>query len=387
MMPALARGGLPPSGWPAMRQGKKCILFVAPVPPPVHGGALAMQYLLEELKASDLEVLHVDSKFAASLDDIGKFSLRKLIRLPRYAWQMLRHVMRGGVDLVVLTPTFHFRPFLKDALLVWWSTLILRRRTAAWFHMDFRAMHFEDLSGPARWFVRTTLRRCGKFVICAEKLRAFMPDWMPAEKISALPNGIPAPIPPRARQDDGRLRILYLSNLEEAKGWQVLLAAARELCRAFPHIECVFRGRPAFGLTEDEIRAGIATDDGSGRIRYLGPVFGDAKWQALADADIFAFPSFHEAFPLSVLEALAAGLPIVATDVGGVSDALTEREGGFLVPPRDAAALQTALARLVGDTALREQMGKWNRERYQRDYTVTAFGTRWANWLSHHAAP
>ena len=64
-----------------MRQGKKCILFVAPVPPPVHGGALAMQYLLEELQASDLDVLHVDSKFAASLDDIGKFSLRKLFRL------------------------------------------------------------------------------------------------------------------------------------------------------------------------------------------------------------------------------------------------------------------------------------------------------------------
>ncbi len=369
-----------------MRQGKKCVLFVAPVPPPVHGGALAMQYLLEELKAADLEVLHVDSKFAASLDDIGKLSLRKLRRLPRYAWQMLRHVLRGGVDLVVLTPTFHFRPFLKDALLVWWSTLILRRRTVAWFHMDYRAMKVNEMSGPARWFVRTTLRRCEEFIICAEKLRAFMPGWMPAATISALPNGIPAPIPPRARPDDGRLRVLYLSNLEEAKGWQVLLDAARELCRAFPHVEFVFHGRPAFGLTEDEIRAGIANDDGAGRIRYLGPVFGEAKWQALADADIFAFPSFHESFPLSVLEALAAGLPVVATDVGGISDALTEGEGGFLVPPRDPAALCAALERVVIDTALRERMGKWNRDRYLRDYTVTAYGARWAEWLSSHAS-
>ena len=368
-----------------MRQGKKCVLFVAPVPPPVHGGALAMQYLLDELNAADLVVLHVDSKFAASLDDIGKFSLRKLCRLPRYAWQMLRQVMRGGVDLVVLTPTFHFRPFLKDALLVWWSTLVLRRRTVAWFHMDFRAMHFDKLSGPARWLVRTTLRRCGGFVVCAEKLRGFMPGWMPADRISALPNGIPAPVPPRARPDDGRIRILYLSNLEEAKGWQVLLEAARDLCGEFPHVEFVFHGRPAFGLTEDEIRAGIATEDSAGRIRYLGPVFGEAKWQALADADIFAFPSFHESFPLSVLEALAAGLPVVATDVGGISDALTDGEGGFLVPPRDAAAIRDALDRVIRDARLRERMGKRNRERYLRDYTVAAFGTRWAEWLAHHA--
>src|SRR5688500_18523030 len=71
---------------PSMRQGKPCVLFVAPVPPPVHGAALAMQYLLGELRQRhDLEVLHVDSKFAGSLDDIGSFSLKKVFRLVRYA--------------------------------------------------------------------------------------------------------------------------------------------------------------------------------------------------------------------------------------------------------------------------------------------------------------
>ncbi len=365
-----------------MRQGRKCILFVAPVPPPVHGGALAMQYLLEELRsAGDLEVLHVDSKFAGSLDDIGSFSFGKLLRLPRYLWQMLRHTLRGGVDLAVLTPTFYIRPFLKDAVFIWWSTLLLRRRTAAWFHMDFRAMGYEKLGRLTKWFVRTTLRRCRHFVIPAERLRAFLPEWMPAEKVVALPNGIPAPLPERARAQDGRVRVLYLSNLEEDKGWQVLLDAARALCREFPQAEFVFHGRPAFGLTEEEIRQKIAADDGGGRIRYLGPVFGEAKWQALADADVFAFPSFHEAFPLAVLEAMAAGLPVVATDVGGVPDAVTHGEGGFIVPPRNAAAMQSALAPLLAEAPLRFRMGAWNRSRYERDYTVEAYGRRWADWL------
>jgi len=364
-----------------MRQGRPCILFVAPVPPPVHGGALAMQYLLEELRGTALTVRHVDSKFAGSLDDIGSFSLRKLLRLPRYLRQMLRHTLRGGVDLSVLTPTFYIRPFLKDAVFIWWSTLVLRRRTAAWFHMDYRAMGYEKLGRLTKWFVRTTLRRCHHFVIAAERLRRFLPDWMPADRVAVLPNGIPAPLPPRLRGDDGRVRVLYLSNLEEEKGWEVLLEAARALCREFPQAEFVFHGRQAFGLTEEEIRQKIAADDGGGRIRYLGPVFGGAKWQALADADVFAFPSFHEAFPLAVLEAMAAGLPVVATDVGGVPDAVTPGEGGFIVPPRNAAAMQSALAPLLAEAPLRSRMGAWNRARYERDYTVAAYGRRWAEWL------
>jgi glycosyltransferase involved in cell wall biosynthesis len=370
-----------------MRQGRKCVLIVAPVPPPVHGAALAAQYLLGELRRqADLEVLHVDSKFAGSLDDIGKFSVRKVFRLFGYAGELLRHVLRGGVDLAVLTPTFHFKPFLKDALLVWWSTLILRRRTAAWFHMDYEALGYDKLSRFARWFVRATLRRCHCYVLCAERLRGFMPDWLPAAKMSALPNGIPAPVPPRARPDDGRVRVLYLSNLETDKGWEVLLEAAGILCREFPAAEFVFHGQPAFGLTEAEVRQRIAADDGGGRIRYPGPVYGEAKWQALADADVFAFPSFRESFPLAVLEALAAGLPVAATGVGGVPDAVTHGEGGFLVPPRDAAALESALRRLLTDASLRSRMGSHNRRRYEKDFTVTAFGQRWAEWVRGQGA-
>ena len=342
-----------------------------------------MQYLLDELRATDLTVLHVDSKFAASLDDIGRFSFGKLLRLPRYLWQMMRHTLRGGVDLAVLTPTFHFKPFLKDAVIIWWSTLFLRRRSAAWFHMDYRALGYDRLSAWKRWLIRTTLRRCRYFVICAGRLREYMPPWMPAERIIALPNGIPAPVPPRQRSEDGRIRVLYLSNLEEAKGWQDLLTAARNICRTHPQVEFVFHGRPAFGLTEEEVRAGIARDDGNGAIRYLGPVFGEAKWQALADADVFAFPSWHEAFPLSVLEALSAGLPVVATSVGGVPDAVDEGQGGFLVPPRDPAAMQAALERLLADATLRQRMGEWNRRRYTQDYTVAAYGKRWADWLQN----
>jgi glycosyltransferase involved in cell wall biosynthesis len=344
-----------------------------------------MRYLLDELGRTDIALLHVDSKFAGDLGSLGKFSFKKVTRLFVYAWQMLCHVLRGGIDMVVLTPTFHFKPFLKDAVLVWWSTLILRRRTAAWFHMDYRALGYDQRSRLSRWFIRTTLRRCCRFVVVGEGLLAYLPDWMPPERRDAVANGIPAPLPSRTRPDDGRLRVLYLSNLEPDKGWEVLLETARNLCRELPNVEFVFHGRPAFGLTEDEVRLKIASDDGGGRIRYPGPVHGDAKWQALADADVFAFPSFHEALPLAILEAVAAGLPIAATEVGAVPDAVTHNEGGLLVPPRDAPALQAALHRILSDASLRSRMSAWNRQKYENHYTVAAYGRRWETWVKEHA--
>ena len=368
-----------------MRAGRKCVLFVAPVPPPIHGGALAMQYLLDETaKDPSLTVLHVDSRFAASLADMQKFRLSKLLRIPRYCLAMLRHRLAGGLDAIVLTPTFHCKPFLKDAIFIWWCSLVLRKPPDAWLHMDFRAMHYEALPAPARWFARTTLRRCRRFLVVSPRLTSFLPPWIEAERTDALPNGIPAAIQPRQRPADAHLRVLYLSNLEEAKGWQTLLDAARRVCRQHPTIEFIFHGRPAFGLSDDDIHRTIGSDDAAGRIRFAGPVYDTAKWQALADADIFAFPSYHEAFPLSILEAMAASLPIVATDVGGVADAFSHGSGGFIVPPRNADTLADAILQLAHNPQLRRDMGSANRQRYLSEFTITAFAQRWKSWILTH---
>jgi glycosyltransferase involved in cell wall biosynthesis len=344
-----------------------------------------MQYLLDETAGDpSLAILHVDSRFAASLADMQKFRFAKLLRIPRYCLAMLRHRLAGGIDAIVLTPTFHFRPFLKDAVFIWWCSLILRKPPDAWLHMDFRAMHYDSLPAPARWLARATLKRCRRFLVVSPRLKSYLPSWIDAARVDAIPNGIPAPLPPRQRPADAPVRVLYLSNLEQAKGWQILLEAARHVCRQHPTIEFIFHGRPAFGLIDDDIHRTIASDHADGRIRFAGPVYDDAKWQALADADIFAFPSFHEAFPLSILEAMAAGLPIVATDVGGVPDAFSHGDGGFIVPPQNADALADAILRLAGDPQRRLAMGSANRQRYLLDFTITAFGQRWKSWIAAH---
>ena len=90
----------------------------------------------------------------------------------------------------------------------------------------------------------------------------------------------------------------------------------------------------------------------------------------LAITDIFVLPSYREGAPVAVLEAMAMGLPVVATDVPGCREAVVHGETGFLVPPRDVDELVQAIQKLVEDPALRQRMGQASRARVVQHFAV-----------------
>ena len=106
-----------------------------------------------------------------------------------------------------------------------------------------------------------------------------------------------------------------------------------------------------------------------GRVHFLG--FRKDIPALLAAADVFVFPSLQEGLPVAQMEAMAAGLPCVVSDVRGNNDLIAPGEGGFLRPPRDARGFTQDIARLLADPALRERMGERNR-REMRRYSLEA---------------
>jgi glycosyltransferase involved in cell wall biosynthesis len=122
----------------------------------------------------------------------------------------------------------------------------------------------------------------------------------------------------------------------------------------------------------------VAAADLSHVVTYLGPKYGEAKAACLAAADIFAFPTFYhfECFPLVILEAMQAGLPVVSTYEGGIRDAVQEGGNGILCPQGDARSLADALKRLIGDDNLRAEMGRAGRERFENEFTLERFEHR-----------
>jgi colanic acid/amylovoran biosynthesis glycosyltransferase len=100
-------------------------------------------------------------------------------------------------------------------------------------------------------------------------------------------------------------------------------------------------------------------------------------WQQLQAADVFVLSSLSEGVSNAVLEAMACGLPVVTTAVGGMGEVVTDGIEGFLVPARDSGAISQALAELWPQPKLRRRMGESGRERIQKDFKlddqVTAF--------------
>lgn len=160
------------------------------------------------------------------------------------------------------------------------------------------------------------------------------------------------------------------------KGLDVLLEAWSRLVDAHPgrdlRLTLVGTGKAASQLRELIRRAG------RGRVTWRDEYLRDRGEvrRFLSAADVYAFPSRHEGFPVAPIEAMACGVPVVAADAPGVSDIFAEgeRSGGVVVPREDPTALAAALARVLGDAGLRQQLGRAARERARDAFSLEAVG-------------
>lgn len=151
--------------------------------------------------------------------------------------------------------------------------------------------------------------------------------------------------------DDDAVAVIVVANHRAEKGWDVLLAAAREVISAHPGV--VFLG-VGHGQLEDHHRAQLELMKLGPAFRMLG--FRSDVGRLLAASDVFALASRQEGIPVAVMEAMGRGLPVVATAVGGLPLAVEHEQSGLLVPSEDPSALAEALSRIVGDAQLRRHL-------------------------------
>lgn len=166
----------------------------------------------------------------------------------------------------------------------------------------------------------------------------------------------------------GLPRILYVGLLTPRKGVVDLMTASDLLLeRGVEHELLLVGGTPDEGSgAEQQVRRSVGS-----AARFLGPRPHDELPALYAQADLFCLASWWEATPLTVLEAMASGLPVVATDVGGIPQLVTQDETGLLVPPRTPSSLADALEQLLGDRAVRTAMGQEGRRRARTRFDMS----------------
>lgn len=326
---------------------------------PERGG---IPVFLESLLASRLAE-EVDLEFLNLATDAGderrggRFSAGNVVRAATDAIRVWRRA--PGNDIVHIHSAAAPGVTLVRAGLLAAAGRARRARTVVHVHGGLLALW---LSSPRRRRVaKAALAAATEVVTVSADAEAALAAVVPGVRLSRIDNGVdvdrfvPGPVPQRTAP-----QILYVGLLTARKGLLDLFAASSSLlAEGLDHELVIVGGMPDEGSSaEAEVRAAAPT-----HARLVGTRTHDDMPAVYAGADVFCLASWWEAMPLSVLEAMAAGLPVVATDVGEVRRLVEHEVTGLVVPARDRDALAAALRLLVSQPRRRREMGAAGRRR------------------------
>ena len=239
-----------------------------------------------------------------------------------------------------------------------------------------RELNPDKTAGQIR-LQRQAYRCATKVVANSSAARAILQlEGFPDSSIAVIPNGIDAAAFAERRLDDGvpeaRRRVITVANLRREKSHETLIAAAAQLLGDFPDVQFQIVGD---GPCRAELEALVRAMDLEGTVVFLG--HREDVADLLCAADAYVLPSRSEAFPNGAIEAMAAGLPVIASGVGGLLELIEPDRTGILVPPGSADAIAIALRRLFTDRNFARRLGEAAqaqvRQRYSFDRMVASF--------------
>jgi glycosyltransferase involved in cell wall biosynthesis len=232
---------------------------------------------------------------------------------------------------------------------------------------------FDDFSGKSNRFlkflIRITFNLPDKVIVLSSTWKRVMENFASENKISVLSNFVSFSRFDRSRSEvnlpKDTIQILFVGGVAaKQKGLYDLLKAMPLVTKRFKNILFLFMGCTDIG----KLSAIIQREKISSHAIFLGYLHGDEKIEVFVESDIFVLPSYAEGLPLTILEAMAAGLPIIATAVGAVPEIIENGENGFLIEPGNYKELAKKILILAQDEKLRLEMRQKNIEKIKEKY-------------------
>ena len=343
------------------------LLHIGPLPPPWSGIGVFLLNLMASSPISAQTNWVIDTSSKTLPGDPIHHKLptpARIIRHVRQSLHAIREIRKHKIQLMHLNGSSHDLSFWGN-----WITALAAKLAGAsvvWhLHEDLDVSMFPGKTWLTRTAFALSARTVDMIAVMTQKDQQLLHSLVPAAKLAVIPEtcdpslselGLP--------REEGQIHILYVGWLTQAKGIYDLLQVAVDM----PDVVFDVLGT---GMSTEENNAVRAFVDQHGlqfRVNLHGVMTGEAKKKLFGQAQVFLVPTHWDAFPVSVLEAMAAGLPIVGTQVGGLPIMLENGRGAFLVEVGNTSQMTEYLTRLKKNADLRYEMGKANRERFYAFY-------------------
>ena len=228
-----------------------------------------------------------------------------------------------------------------------------------------------------RLLIRACLPKGMHAIVLAENRRNDFGSFVKPDHIDVVPNGI-LDIGEGPEEARDPTMVLHIATLRPEKGTFAVLEAARALHEVFADLRVVIAGDWYHADYENEAHRYVNRENLGDVVCFAGVVEGARKDALLREAAVMAFPTAYayESQPLVLLEALAAGTPVVTTTLGAIPEMITDGREGYLIGSGDVDQLAGALLRVLENPELRRAMGRAARRRFEQDFNEQAFAER-----------
>ena len=372
---------------------KPKILFIMHMPPPVHGASMVGQYIHDsQLINSSFDCHYVNLAVATRLEDVGKGGWHKAKGVLKKLMEVRKAVKSVKPDLVYITPNSAGIPFYKDFITVMMLKMMGQKVV---MHFHNKGVETRQDKWLDNWMYKHYFKGV-KLILLADALYEDFKKYVKREDVFVCSNAIPAISNANGVTVNSNHvpHILWLTNIMKTKGIMEYLSALKILKDKGVKFQADFVGGLTKEMSGDEFDSALSMMGLNGCCTYYGPKYGDDKYSFFSQADVFVLPSYTEAFPVSILEAMQFALPVVASNVGGVSAEVEEGVSGFLLGGEQPIMLNTfrpdvceiadKLQVLLTDTDLRHKMGSAGREKFEREFTLEVFEKRMVEILSNN---
>jgi glycosyltransferase involved in cell wall biosynthesis len=350
------------------------ILLIVHLPPPIHGASLINKLIQDStFFNSRFETKYINLSTSKQILEIGKFNLYKIITAITIQMRVLFNLSMRSYDLCYVTMTSKSIGFLKDIMIIFWLKLFNKKVV---YHINNRGVALYQNRKLYNYLYQFAFRNV-KVILTSPLLSSDVEKYIKKEQLFFCPNAI-KPLTNYTinfnHTDNKNPKLLFLSNMMAEKGVYELLEACYILKTAGWLFECNFVGSwsdVSKGDFDNKVKGYGLEKVAIGH----GPKYDAEKFKFLEISDIFILPTYYpiECFPLSILEAMQFGIPVISTKHAAIPEIVESGETGLLVPIKDSKSLAKNIEWLLKEKLLRKKMGQKGRRKFEEEYTIEKF--------------